>query len=865
MQRINLAHWLTPLLLLLVRIVPAQMSDCQDAVVVCQTVFQQSDAPLSEGALAGEIPLTSCLVTGEKNGGWYRFTIQQGGQLCFSLKPNSPEDDYDWAIYHLTGRPCSDIPAGLAPEVSCNFAPNTGCNGVTGPTGQTADSCLEQHEPCLTVQAGETYLVYVSQFTASSTDGYQLDFSASTASIYDQEPPRLQEAVLPCDSNQLRIRFSEPVQCQSVQASDFVLSGPGGVFPLAKLTNLPCATGQLFASEFWASLREVPTQHGNYTLQLVGEVSDACGNVSLPNQSHPVGVAGEPLRVELAQDSLCQGDSLRLSSNYADLGGFRFFWNTGDTLPSPVALADTSGWLHLTATAPGGCLARDSMAITVYPTPYLALQGDDSICLAHTAEARLSQAPPAGSELRWDFGGASFRAGVGQGPYQLQWSDPGRYQVQVSATLGQCRYEAPPWPVEVLPHPRAYAGPDTLLCQGQRLTLPGQARGGVPPFAYLWQTSLPSGLPERHAAQPQVEPRQSGPYWLQVSAYGCWSLPDSVWVEVADALTVSVEADTNRVCQGDAAQLRASGGSPGAQYRWQPPAGLSSPTQPRPIARPDTTTTYVVTLQQGQCSDTAAFTLAVNPAPRADYFNTLATGCGQLEVSFIENTADAVAYVWDFGDGSPLSNEPSPIHTYQEPGSYLVSFTAIGEGGCTSSVSQTTVEVTPGPQASIHALPAAGQRLPVGTTVELNAPGSNTVTWLWSLGDGQTASGPTVRHRYDRPGTYLIEVTIADHYGCSRTLTYGPYEVFQPEVKLQNVFTPNGDGANDEFTIGYNGQGEYELLVYDRWGRRFFLSQSPDRGWNGLTSEGKAAPEGVYFYNAMIDGEVYQGSVTLMR
>jgi len=45
-----------------------------------------------------------------------------------------------------------------------------------------------------------------------------------------------------------------------------------------------------------------------------------------------------------------------------------------------------------------------------------------------------------------------------------------------------------------------------------------------------------------------------------------------------------------------------------------------------------------------------------------------------LEVSFsgLDSTDDGVidAYLWDFGDGSPLSGDPAPIHTYNSAGSY---------------------------------------------------------------------------------------------------------------------------------------------------------------------------------------------------
>ncbi len=55
-----------------------------------------------------------------------------------------------------------------------------------------------------------------------------------------------------------------------------------------------------------------------------------------------------------------------------------------------------------------------------------------------------------------------------------------------------------------------------------------------------------------------------------------------------------------------------------------------------------------------------------------------------LEVSFFDNSVgDVEFYEWDFGDGSPVSNEQNPVHVFPAYDSYLVSFTA-GNLHCSS-------------------------------------------------------------------------------------------------------------------------------------------------------------------------------------
>lgn len=65
------------------------------------------------------------------------------------------------------------------------------------------------------------------------------------------------------------------------------------------------------------------------------------------------------------------------------------------------------------------------------------------------------------------------------------------------------------------------------------------------------------------------------------------------------------------------------------------------------------------------------------------------SGKGPLEVQFTGNSESAITgYAWDFGDGH-TSNEQSPDHTYDEPGTYEVVYTISDAIGNTSSTTLT--------------------------------------------------------------------------------------------------------------------------------------------------------------------------------
>jgi gliding motility-associated-like protein len=78
-------------------------------------------------------------------------------------------------------------------------------------------------------------------------------------------------------------------------------------------------------------------------------------------------------------------------------------------------------------------------------------------------------------------------------------------------------------------------------------------------------------------------------------------------------------------------------------------------------------------------------------------------------------------------------------------------------------------------------------------------------------------------------------------------------------IAVPNVFTPNGDGTNDEFVVKFWSMQSIEIDIYNRWGKRVHHWESGNvRGfeetwtqsvWDGRGTGGRAASPGVYFYN----------------
>ncbi|MCB0562192.1 MAG: gliding motility-associated C-terminal domain-containing protein, partial [Phaeodactylibacter sp.] len=122
----------------------------------------------------------------------------------------------------------------------------------------------------------------------------------------------------------------------------------------------------------------------------------------------------------------------------------------------------------------------------------------------------------------------------------------------------------------------------------------------------------------------------------------------------------------------------------------------------------------------------------------------------------------------------------------------------------------------------------------------------------------------------------IFSVRVTDINGCSaedlaRVIVRKDYHVFIP-----NVFSPNGDGANDVFMIfaGKEVKEVQSFMVFNRWGESVFedynfLPNNPAHGWGGAF-RGQPMNDAVFAYFAeieMVDGQVvvFKGDVLLMR
>jgi gliding motility-associated-like protein len=115
---------------------------------------------------------------------------------------------------------------------------------------------------------------------------------------------------------------------------------------------------------------------------------------------------------------------------------------------------------------------------------------------------------------------------------------------------------------------------------------------------------------------------------------------------------------------------------------------------------------------------------------------------------------------------------------------------------------------------------------------------------------------------YENTGTYMVKLVAKnfanDTLTCVDTTYMEDYiYVDSSFVDAPNVFTPNGDGVNDEFIVKFWSMESIKISIFNRWGKRIhYWSRNDIRGfddsrtesvWNGKIG-GRYASPGVYYY-----------------
>ncbi|WP_181391360.1 PKD domain-containing protein [Methanospirillum stamsii] len=202
---------------------------------------------------------------------------------------------------------------------------------------------------------------------------------------------------------------------------------------------------------------------------------------------------------------------------------------------------------------------------------------------------------------------------------------------------------------------------------------------------------------------------------------------------------------------------------------------------------------------------------------------------------------------WNFGDGTPISNEVNPSHPFTNDGTYLVRLRVynecgsdevahpitVGEGLCPPVTADFDTDPDPpvitGPEVS---------GLDV-TFTDKSEPSGNITRWEWDFGDGKTYIGQNPPTHHYSMGIYWASLTV--YNGC------GEWDTDQVQVSVTSEsdcyvtpsFSADPQSGSSPLTVTFEDHSFTSRGWIDRWDWDF---------GNGNTHSGKNPPDQIYEY-----------------
>ncbi|MFT5746309.1 MAG: gliding motility-associated-like protein [Saprospiraceae bacterium] len=752
--------------------VPEPSGDCDDAVVLCDKSPFTVESVTGTGSDPNEVNNgnTGCL-GGENATTWYKWTCDVSGTLEFTLTPNNPSDDLDFAVFELPGGldDCDnkDVLRCMASGEQVGGAFNTWepCTGATGLAAGETDAnegpgCSpgdNNFAAAISMVAGETYALIIDNFS-NTGNGFSIEFGG-TGTFLGPTADFEVDAEIVCFGNEVTFMdVSTSVSGISNWEWNF---GVGGVPTTAigegphQVTYISIGTKSIVL-QIMSEAGCVITHIENITVEPTPDAdvfagADYCdpmvatGTIILtPNGGTP------PYLYDFQNTGTFGADSA-----FVDL-------EIGDYV---VVIQDANGCTReIDVEIPEGL----SLDPTVNPAVPVTCNGD--------SDGGISVTVAIGNDpITYDFGNGPVTSNT------LTGLIAGNYTVTVSDGIG-CTGE---FIIEVPEFPPLELEIDAMdiSCfgetDGSAMVI---ATGGSSEYSYLWNNN---------ETQDSIINLVAGNYSVTVTdSNGCTEVTDTPINEPAQ-LFLNLLSVEDVICFGD--------------------------------------TTGIITVE------------AFGGTPTYMYSTD---GVNFQADSILQNLA-AETYTVIIQDAS----------------------------GCTE-----TVEVTVASPPPLIVDAGPDQTIELGEMVDIQAfhtPPFRPVAYNWTPAETLNCAD------CDDPtafpfGTTAYVVSVVDSTMCRSEDSMTINVILNYPVFAPNVFSPNGDGINDGFTLfgGPAARQIQDLKVFSRWGSLVFETTNiplndAALGWDGIFN-GKAMNPDVFAYVAeveFIDGEVFifKGDVLILR
>jgi gliding motility-associated-like protein len=578
-----------------------------------------------------------------------------------------------------------------------------------------------------------------------------------------------------------------------------------------------------------------------------------------------VTVTSTVISVELQNpDSLiiCRGEAVSLNA-IATPFGTEVTWipNNGTINPptgnNVVATPQTATTYYAEVSVPG-CVHLDSIYIDVdsIPLDLQILPSDTSVCagsivILQTTTYEQSDFPDIEHQWQPNIG---FQSPDSLLNMVIEANEPVLYTR--TTTNGVCTQIDTalitiftPTSIEITPS-------DTMVCTGESVQLLASSPDVT---EYTW-TPGDGTLSCIECPNPVASPTTSSTYTVLGEFEDC-PIEASVQIQVVPNPVAEVIGDTE-ICIGVSIVLNQLQDTyPGTTWNWtSDPFDPTLDTNiPLPEVTPLETTTYTLFVTNGVC-DTLVQQVTITVVNDAILtVSADVTICEGESATLTASSTEPGSFLWS-NTGTDDAITVNPDNTDEYSVIFSNSCSDLYDTIIVNVIEVVDVTILSDPDPILDTI----QEGEIVTLTAVLAQPINGAVFSWSTGQtGQTITTPAIAPSE----SYSVTVTTAE--GCEYVATID-VDAIPADFAIPNVFTPDGDDANDFFNVSSKGNVEIrDFKIFNRWGQLVYNNENPGNGWDG-TFKGENAPSDVYIYMITIDmpsGVVRneKGDLTLIR
>lgn len=513
----------------------------------------------------------------------------------------------------------------------------------------------------------------------------------------------------------------------------------------------------------------------------------------------------------------CASSTTNLSGTATGTGPLTYSWSPTTGLTSPnsqntVAKPTTTTTYQLTVRDVYGCTAADNVTVTVNPFSVEAGNNAD-IGECPTSTAVLSGTPNGVgpyTNILWSPANGLSTTNIAS-PVTAHPTQTTTYTLSMTDSFGCSASDNVTVTVHPIPNVNAGYNDSIGTCSSSIATLNGTANGSSP-FTYSW--APPNGLSNTNTPNPTAKPVATTVYVFTVTdIYGC-SATDNIVITVKPLPITNAGSDTTiGYCNSSVAMLNGNGtGTAPLNYIWSPTTGIQSVNSPITNAKPSSTTTYILTVNDMfGCTATDNVTVAVSTVT-ADAGNDIAIGTCSGSIAQINASATGdgpFIYTWTPPTGLNQANIPNP--TAQPGNTTTYSLVVTDYYGCTATDAM-VVSVNTFDETVLHFSMTPDQGCQPLTTTFGFTPNNQVVpnSWIWNFGDPSTSNDTSTSqnptYTFVNVGNYIVTLTVTSIYGC--TVSYS--DTVKVSRKPIAAFVNHPEvGSSDNPRIEFFDQSSY--------------------------------------------------------